>query len=456
MEIIDDVDVSKSSKALKEIDGDGITDNGVNVTPGDEVDFINDIKRKIEQDKKKEDKGGKTEQTKDKKQAGKSDEQIKRPFTFAINILEIVEFTAVPLVLILISTLINLMVANYLLTIIFAVISFVGLSVYFWVLYSIKMNMKMRRPIQILDKISRGILAIEIMKDEELKKDLSIFAGPLDNIIKKMSDMVAKIELSSMDLSGNTDALTHFATSMAKKTNEQSDSIIEIDTSSKNLNNSMQDIRDNVKTAYDISVSSIKEADASSHDILSLISEMNIINELSDKIITTMNFIDDIADETNLLALNAAIQAAHVAGEEGKGFAVVASEIKNLAESSSKATKTIYQIIERTVESITKGVRSSERSKRALSKIVASIKSMEDIMSEINDSINIQSNTTHKLKERVNYIQDLTKEINEDTQNMKAAISNLSGQAQNLTNVISQFQIHSESINTSHILSVKE
>ena len=141
-------------------------------------------------------------------------------------------------------------------------------------------------------------------------------------------------------------------------------------------------IRKNVQSAYNIAKKSIEEADNSSVEILSLIEEMNRINEMSDKIITTMNFIDDIADETNLLALNAAIQAAH-AGEEGKGFGVVATEIKNLAESSSKATKTIYQIIESTVESIAKGVQASEKAKKELNKIVNAIKITEDIMIDL-------------------------------------------------------------------------
>ena len=201
-----------------------------------------------------------------------------------------------------------------------------------------------------------------------------------------MSDVVAKIELSALDVAGNSDALTYFAKSMTKETDEQSTSVIEIESIAKNLHTSMQSIKKNVKSAYDISKSSIKEADNSSLEILSLIQEMNVISQMSDNISTTMNFIDNITEETNLLALNAAIQAAH-AGEEGKGFGVVATEIKNLADSSSKATKNIYEIIDKTVDSISKGVIASKKAEKALTKIISFIMSTENLMSKINKCI---------------------------------------------------------------------
>ncbi len=206
---------------------------------------------------------------------------------------------------------------------------------------------------RLLDLIARGKLTMDPANDSLLIRELGEIVLSLDRVIKEVSDMVTKVELSAMDMSGNSDALSYFATSMANKTEEQSSNIIKIDFSAKNLNESMMDVKKNVETAYEISKTSKIEADNSSLEIFSLIEEMNTINDMSDKIITTMNFIEEIADETNLLALNAAIQAAH-AGEEGKGFGVVASEIRNLAESSSQATKSIYQIIEKTVESISK------------------------------------------------------------------------------------------------------
>ncbi|MBN2544622.1 MAG: hypothetical protein JXB50_02415 [Spirochaetes bacterium] len=336
--------------------------------------------------------------------------------------------------------LVNLYFKNVFIMLPFYIISIFALAGYYIYFFKKTIQNKIIVPIDLLNEIANGNLDHDIDENTELKEKLTDFASVIDNIIKKMSDTVNKVELSAMDLAGNSDALTYFASSMADKTNDQTEAITNIDASAQKMNDSMQEIKVNVESAYNISRDSIKEADKGSEEILSLIEEMNRINDMSDEIVNTMNFIDDIADETNLLALNAAIQAAH-AGEEGKGFGVVATEIKNLAESSSKATKTIYQIIEKTVESISKGVKASERAKKELVKIISSIKQTEDLMFKINESINKQTMTTSKLKESLENIQSLTNNINEDTQNMKSAISNLSGQAQILKSLISTFKI---------------
>ena len=306
----------------------------------------------------------------------------------------------------------------------------------------------------ILNEVAKGKLSFNIQDDPELKEALGSLANPIDNVIKELSDMVTKFEMSVLDMVGNSDALSYFATSMANKTDQQEASVQKIDSSAMSMNESMQNIRQSVESAYQNTKTSIVEADNSSVEILSLIKEMNTISEMSEKITATMKLISDIADETNLLALNASIQSAH-AGEEGKGFGVVASEIRNLAESSSKATKSIYQTIETTVDSITKGVAASEKAKKALAKIVSSIKSTEDIMSDISKAINTQSETTNGLKDSVSNIGELTKNINNDTQNMKAAIANLSGQAQILNTIIKGYEVNQASIKSDVIFGVE-
>jgi|GEM_PF-1471745 len=448
-------DIGKSSKSLKEIEENIVIDEGTSVLPGDEEELIKNIRKQMEQEKKIE-----KEEVEDKK--------ISKRRLFSENFVRIIRkqlgdlFNIFQLVFILLLDFAVLFIVNKFIVNIYLIITanvflIILSSFYYYFLYK-KINKKsMNAPLYILNEISRGKLSFDILNDDKLKRELGKFAIPLDIIIKKMSDIVSKVELSALDLAGNSDALTYFATSMANKTHEQSSTITNIDDSAKKLNDSMQVIKKSVETAYDISKTSIDEANASSRDILSLIEEMHSINEMSDKIVRTMNFIDDIAAETNLLALNAAIQAAH-AGEEGKGFGVVASEIKNLAQSSSEATKTIYEIIEKTVTSILKGVKASEKAKTELVRIISSIKTTEDLMSKINDSINIQSLSTHQLKESLEKIQELSNNINSDTQNMKSAISNLSGQAQILTKLISYFDIHSSNskIDSDSIIGIDE
>ncbi len=394
-------------------------------------------------------------ESKDKKEIQEKEIKISKLKIFINNSLKFLKYYGFIITILISLFIINkIFEENLIFNLLLYIVSAIVIGIYYKYVFKKKNNEDMNNPLSILDGISEGKLTYNISKDKELKNILGDFAKPLDKIIKKISDIVSKVELSALDLAGNSDALSYFATSMANKTDEETKTINNIDNFAKNLNSAMQDIQKSVKTAYDISLDSIKEADTSSTEILSLIDEMNAINEMSDKIITTMNFIDEIAEETNLLALNAAIQAAH-AGEEGKGFSVVATEIKNLADSSSKATKTIYQIVEKTIESISKGVKVSEKAKKALGKIISLVKSTEDIMSTINTAITTQTNSTNELKDSIANIYTLTDEINNDTQNMKSAISNLSGQAQILKQLISYFEVSEDHISSDNIFGIE-
>ncbi|HBD95196.1 MAG: hypothetical protein A2015_04675 [Spirochaetes bacterium GWF1_31_7] len=343
---------------------------------------------------------------------------------------------------------------HFIINLIVILLSTCILGFYQVTVYNIKSKKSVVLAERILEDVARGKLSFDINSNKTLKAELGLLAIPIDNVIKEMSDIVTKIELSVLDIVGNSDALAYFANSMANKTTQQEDSVTKIDNFTKLINTSMEMVRKNVQSAYSNSKDSIVEADKGAIEILSLIEEMKTISDMSDRIVETMHFINDIADETNLLALNAAIQAAH-AGDEGKGFGVVATEIRNLAESSTTATKSIFSIIDKTVTSIEKGVTASEKAKKALGKIVNSIKSTEDLMSEINNSISAQTDETSKLKVSVEDIKDLTQNINSDTQNMKSAISNLAGQAQILNGIIKQFEVHSSSVHSGSIFGVE-
>ena len=439
----------RSIKEVKPENNDKNFDS--NIQPGDEVDFINSIKNEMNKPSNKEHieelQSYNSEQISIKKNIIQSD--------FLYYLIDFFKYFGLPALLFIIVILFQIIFNNIYVTILLSLLSVTATGYYFKNLLNNQFKKRFKLPLEILDHISRGNLAIDLENDKELNTMLGEFATPIKKILFNISDIVKKVELSALDLAGNSDSLTFFASSMAKKTGEETQSINKIDNFVKNFNNVMQEIKNNVKSAYDISIASIKEADESSRDILSLIEEMNTISEMSDKIVTTMNFIEEIAEETNLLALNAAIQAAH-AGEEGKGFSVVASEVKNLADSSSKATKTIYQIIERTISSISKGVKVSEKAKKALTKIITLIKSTEDIMSNISESINNQSKSTIELKESLEVIHALINEINIDSQNMKSAISNLSGQVQILKQLITMFEVNKDNYKSEDIFGIDE
>ena len=141
-------------------------------------------------------------------------------------------------------------------------------------------------------------------------------------------------------------------------------------------------------------------------------SVINEISEKSKKMSDVIKVIDSVANQTNLLAMNAAIEASH-AGEAGKGFAVVAGEIRKLSESTQKSAHDISTIISEIVSVIETGEQSMKDTQRAFGKISEKIDVQSQTVGEISKSIVLQSDKANTVLSNTNQITNKISEVNE-------------------------------------------
>jgi methyl-accepting chemotaxis protein len=178
------------------------------------------------------------------------------------------------------------------------------------------------------------------------------------------------------------------------------------------------------------------------------------LGKSSDQIGEIIGVIDDIADQTNLLALNAAIEAAR-AGEQGRGFAVVADEVRKLAERTTKATKEIAGMIkkiqsdtagavasmEEGTAEVKQGMKLADRAGASLQEIVGVSQKVTDMVTQIAAASEEQSSASEQISKNVEGISKVTGETAQGTQQIARAAEDLNRLTDNLQRLIEQFTV---------------
>ncbi|WP_084448666.1 methyl-accepting chemotaxis protein [Desulfovibrio inopinatus] len=314
-----------------------------------------------------------------------------------------------------------------------------------------------------MDEAEEARAQAEQAKAEGILAAASKIEGVVEVITSASEELSAQVEQSSRGADQQAQRVSETVSSME----EMNNSVLEVARNASDAANACEQTGDKAKQGsgvVDQVVKSIKEVQKLS-DILK--QDMTTLGEQAEGIGRILNVISDIADQTNLLALNAAIEAAR-AGEAGRGFAVVADEVRKLAEKTMTATSEVGQAIDSVQQGTRKNISNVDRavskveeatalageSGQALREIVYLVGQVSDQVRSMATASEEQASSSEEINRAIEDVSRISSETSDAMNQSAQAVVELARQAQELSTLVQEMQAENSNIpgNTSRAL----